>query len=232
MNKTISKLLKGFAHFWKDLVLLVLGIYLALWTENKVEQWNNHQKQLDYLYQLEQDLLVDQTHIKELIGALEAKEQALRDAIQFFIQQDSSLATRDAEEMAVQTAGVVNNYHFFTPQDFTFISMRESGDFKLITNEQVKRDLLKLNRRYALQKTLQQNYLQGLDDEFIPMWVRHADMIENKLIDPSILTQPIFKNMLGFAWNETAVRLRNLHSAQQEIAEMIEALRATQNADD
>ncbi|WP_100642926.1 DUF6090 family protein [Alteromonas facilis] len=225
MAHYLRKFLKGFAHFWKDLVLLVLGIYLALWTENKVEQWNNHQKQLSYLYQLEQDLIVDQELIEDLIPALQKKVQALQEAIQFFQSFDGNLASIEAKEQAVQAARIVNNYYFFTPQDFTFTSMRESGDFKLLSDDSIKRRLLKINKRYSIQQTFQQNYLQGLDDEFIPMWVRHADMIDQKLIDPSILNKPIFKNMLGFAWNETSVRLRNLKQAKGEITETIDMLK-------
>ncbi|WP_100656891.1 DUF6090 family protein [Alteromonas flava] len=224
INKYSTKLLKGFAYFGKDLILLVLGIYLALWTENKVEQWNNHQKQLNYLEQLEQDLLFDQSQIQQLIPALEEKVATLNEAIQFFQSFDGNVDSTEAQQKALSAARVVNNYYFFSPQDFTFTSMRESGDFKLISDAQIKRRLLKVNKRYFLQQTLQHNYMQGLDDEFIPMWVRHADMLENKLVDPSILNHPLFKNMLGFAWNETSIRLRNLKDAQQEVAETITAL--------
>jgi hypothetical protein len=98
--------------------------------------------------------------------------------------------------------------------------MRESGDFGLLTDDDIKTQLLKLNSRYQIIELLQNNYMQGLDDEFIPMWVRHADMVNNTLLHPEIILEPIFKNMVGFAWSETSQRKAQLSVTLEDVKEL------------
>lgn len=209
--------LKGLAHFWKDLILLVLGIYLALWMENKVQSWNDDEKQREYMYRLSLDLASDEKQIETMLPELETKINRLQQAIGFLQRPDLDVSMPDVQEQAVEIAGAVSNYYFFAPQDFTFLSMRESGDFKLLSDDEIKTELLKLNNRYAVIEVLQNNYMQGLDDEFMPLWVRHADMINNTLVHPAVISKPIFKNMIGFAWNETNQRKILLNRTLEEI---------------
>ncbi|WP_026375361.1 hypothetical protein [Aestuariibacter salexigens] len=210
----------SFAQLWKDLALLVVGIYLALWMENTVQDWENDGKQKSYLAQLSEDLATDERQLNSLIPQLENKANKLEQAIGYFQTNPIKASDKEAQRWAVEAASTVNAYFFFTPQDFTFLSMRESGDFKLLRDDDIKRQLLKINGQYRLIDTLQKNYMQGLDDEFIPMWVRHADMINDELVRPEIITQPIFKNMLAFAWNETSQRRIQMKRTLEEIRQL------------
>lgn len=221
------KWLKQFAHLWRDLALLVIGIYLALWMENTVEYWNDKEKERSYLKQLSLDLKSDREQIVALLPKLEQKVKKLESAIGFFQQPNLEYNSKEASNQAVMIASHINNYYFFRPQEFTFLSMRESGDFKLITSDKIKRDLLKLNDEYRLIDQLQKNYMQGLDDEFIPMWVRHADMVSNELIYPEIIKEPIFKNMVAFSWNETSQRSKQLARTIIKISALREQLESS-----
>lgn len=213
----VIKWLIGLANFWKDLLLLVLGIYLALWMENKVQEWNNDDKQRDYMHRLSLDFASDQKQLEDLLPMMESKIAKLEEGIDFLQSSELKINEPRVLRQAVEIASAVNNYYFFSPQDFTFLSMRESGDFGLLTDDDIKTQLLKLNSRYKFIDRLQSNYLQGLDDEFIPMWVRHADMVNNELLLPEIITKPIFKNMVGFAWNETNQRKKQLLETLKQV---------------
>ncbi len=215
-SKTVTWI-KGFAHLWKDLALLVVGIYLALWMENTVQDWENDEKQRNYIAQLSQDLASDEKQIEGLLPRLERKIDLLEQGITYLQSTPVNPEDSGTQQQAINIASTVNNYFFFSPQDFTFLSMRESGDFKLLKDDLIKRQLLELNSRYQLIETLQGNYMQGLDDEFIPMWVRHVDMIRGEMIYPEVVKEPIFKNMLGFAWNETTQRRIHLERTLSEI---------------
>lgn len=212
--------LKGLAHFWKDLLLLVLGIYLALWMENTVEGWNNDKKQRDYMHRLSLDLASDESQIEALLPQLNLKITKLQSGIHFLQSPDLDHLQHEAAKQALDIANAVNNYYFFTPQDFTFLSMRESGDFGLLVDDNIKTELLQLNARYKFINLLQKNFMQGLDDEFIPMWIRHADMVSNTLLKPEIITTPIFKNMVAFAYNETNQRKIILNETIQRVKEL------------
>jgi hypothetical protein len=215
-SKTIEWL-KGLAHFWKDLLLLVLGIYLALWMENEVQSWSDNDKQREYMHRLSIDLASDEKQIETLIPLLEVKISKLQFSVEFLQNQELDIERPDVLKKAIDTGSTINNYHFFSPQDFTFLSMRESGDFGLLKDDDIKTLLLKLNSRYQFIELLQNNYLQGLDDEFIPMWVRHVDMLNGVFVHPEVISQLIFKNMVAFAWNETNQRKDNLLRTLSEV---------------
>jgi hypothetical protein len=67
------KWLRGLAHFWKDLLLLVLGVYLALWMENEVQSWQETDKQIDYMHRFNADLASDEEQIQYLLEKLNIK---------------------------------------------------------------------------------------------------------------------------------------------------------------
>ncbi|TDF35101.1 hypothetical protein EYS14_22255 [Alteromonadaceae bacterium M269] len=200
-----TRLSKGVTSFLFDFMLLVIGIYLALWMENKVQDWENNDKQRDYLNRLSLDLQADIDYLKNIKKRQETKITTIEKGIQLIVS-GADKTDPAFEEMAVNMAQSVNNYYFFEPQKFTFLSMRESGDFKLIKDNEIKTKLLELHRQYEFLDTLQKNYLQGLDTEFIPLWIRHVNMITNEVLDDSVFTNPIFDNMIGFAYNETSQR--------------------------
>ena len=200
-----TRLAKGVSSFIFDFMLLVVGIYIALWMENKVQDWENDEKQRDYLTRLSLDLQADIDFLKNIKKRQEAKINTLTNGIQTILSEKDKSSPK-FKELAVNMAKSVNNYYFFEPQKFTFLSMRESGDFKLIKDDKIKTELLQLHKHYSFLDTLQNNYLQGLDTEFIPLWIRHVNMITNEVIDDSVFTNPIFDNMIGFAHNETSQR--------------------------
>ncbi|MCC2616613.1 hypothetical protein LJ739_10200 [Aestuariibacter halophilus] len=218
--------LTALASNWKDLILLVLGIYLALWMENTVQSWENDDKRRDYLYRLSVDLQQDAEMLARLNGLLEDKLQYMMSRIEILTRADFDLANREDEEVLLAAADMANNYHFFTPQDFTLLSMRESGDFKLLRNETLKRDLLKLHARYRELDNLQQNYIQGLDDEFIPLWIRSIDLLNNRVADRELMDTPLFINMMLFAVNETSNRQRYVEKLLQHAEKLSQQLLA------
>jgi hypothetical protein len=186
-------------------MLLVVGIYIALWMENKVQDWENNEKQQDYLESLSLDLQADIDFLKSIKARQEVKVKVLENGIQTLLSENDR-ASHEFQEIAINMARSVNNYYFFEPQKFTFLSMRESGDFKLIKNNKIKTKLLELHQNYDFLDTLQNNYLQGLDTEFIPLWIRHVNMITNEVLDDTVFQSPVFNNMIGFAYNETSQR--------------------------
>ena len=206
MKLATKNTLRSMTHSWKDLILLVLGIYLALWMENSVQDWEDNNKQQDYLYRLAQDLKSDIQSMEYLLKEIGKKSNRLENAIAKITQGELDVNQNETIEFTLTTASIVNNYYFFTPQDFTYLSMRESGDFKLIRDDSIKSQLIELYGDYELLDTLQKNYLQGLDDEFIPLWLRSVDVLNNTLVNKELIHQPLYTNMIAFAYNETQQR--------------------------
>ena len=218
MALSLVKVVKGFASFWKDLVLLVLGIYLALSMENTVQDWENRDRESDYLYRLSLDMKTDGDKIRAILKAQEDKIAGLTAGVIRMQERPFDLEQESDQHELLALSELVNNYHFFSPQDYTFLSMRESGDFKLLRDEKVKSVLLKIHGNYAVLEKLQANYMQGLDAEFIPLWIRSVDLLNNEIYDSTRLEGPLFWNMVAFALNETTMR----HDFLQRTLRMVE----------
>ena len=54
--------------------------------------------------------------------------------------------------------------------------MQESGDFRLLRNAAIKKSVLRLDRRHKDIALLQKNYLQALDDGYIPPMTNRFDI--------------------------------------------------------
>ncbi len=210
---------KGITGFVLDLCVLVLGIYIALWMESKVQTWKDADRQNDYLYRLSVDLETDQLLLDETLNRLNIKQGKIESGIET-IKSNKEMSPENANDLVMQLSMQVMNYYFFEPQDFTFMSMRESGDFKLIKSEQIKVSLLKLHRKYDYLVMLQTNYQQGLDDEFIPLWVRNVDFMDEEVSAGELIDNTPFRNMLIFAFNETTMRVNTVEKVNASIGEL------------
>ncbi|MCP4293918.1 MAG: hypothetical protein GY780_18970 [bacterium] len=210
---------KGIPGFLLDLCVLVLGIYMALWMENKVQTWKDADRQDDYLYRLSVDLETDQFLLENTLKNLTEKLGKIESGIGT-IQSSKVMSPENADDLVMQLSMQVMNYYFFEPEDFTFMSMRESGDFKLIKSEQIKVSLLKLHRKYDYLAMLQTNYKQGLDDEFIPMWVRNVDFMSEETSAGELIDNTLFRNMLIFVFNETTIRVKTVEQVNTAIVEL------------
>lgn len=196
----------SFAGIAKELAIISFGIYLALWMENIVQTWKDHSKETEYLGLIAADLTTDQKQLNDILLRINKKLDTLQTHLVAFSDPRYSADADFAAKVAIDGSKLVTSYHFFSPQDFTLLSLRESGDFKLIRDQEIKSQLLAVHKSYALLHQMQQNYLQGLDEEFIPLWIRSVDVMTDTLHDPTLPQHLLFKNMMAFAINETSQR--------------------------
>ena len=82
--------------------------------------------------------------------------------------------------------------------------MQESGDFRLLENDAIKKGILRLDRRHNDIASLQKNYLQALDDGYIPLMMDSFDLTTYELTDPDLLENQLFKNFFAYVGNDTA----------------------------
>lgn len=79
----------------------------------------------------------------------------------------------------------IGNYDFFTPDNFNIKSMLQSGDLKLIDFRETKKELLRMLKTYDYVETMQNNFLQALDDNYFPILLKNLDMTTFQAINPS-----------------------------------------------
>jgi hypothetical protein len=202
-----------------ELIMLVVGINTALWFEGKFEDMQDARTEIQYLEGLRDDLQLDVAGLDRQIDHNTAKLEAL----QRITQTLGELAAAPPEEQAAALFEP-SGYDFFQPSDFTYRSMQESGDFRLLSDPEIKKGILRLARQYRTIELLQQNFMQALDDQYIPLLMRGFDIAEMRISDPSLVDNQIFRNFFMFALQDTSGRLAACRSAREQAASLLERI--------
>jgi len=204
-----------------ELLMLVIGINIALWFEGKFDDIKDAETEHQYLHGLRDDLAADSERLERVIAHNQSKIEKLTE----LLPKLPTLADAPAEIVA----GAMfepSSYDFFQPSDFTYRSMQESGDFRLLSDDATKKALLKLARRYREIETLQQNFMQGLDDAYVPLMMQSFDIAQMRLADPSLLDNLTFRNFFVFAIQETEQRAKLCADARDQAQALLELIEA------
>lgn len=202
--------------FLVELLMLVLGINIALWFEGQFQEYQDAKAEEAYLVGLRRDVLEDASSLERLANVNESRAGRLAGIL------DAMGTLRDMpDEEAVSMMFEVSTYDFFVPEDFTYRAMQESGDFSLLSDPDLKEALLRQHRRYKLIGTLEDNFLQALDDEYIPLLIRSVDLAAGRLVDRDIGESVLARNMVAFAINETQARTLQYRLAHGTALELV-----------
>ena len=176
-----------------EILMIVIGINVALWFEGWFQDLEDIETEAEYLADLRGDLMRD---IRELEVAIESG--VAKSARTTEILSDWDAVVHGTDEDRAEAIYTPPMYQFFTPSGFTFHSMQESGDFRLLRDAEVKKGLLSLDRRYRLIDTLQSNYLQALDDGYIPLMMQSFDIATMTVSDPTLFDNQLFRNFFVY----------------------------------
>jgi hypothetical protein len=204
-----------------ELVLIVLGISIALWFEGLAEDLHEDEMARQYMSGLSDDL---QTDIKSLESMIRNNQNRIA-RLESTLALIPGLATASSETQA-EIIFAPSSYHFFQPANFTYISMQESGHFRLLPDPVIKRDLLKLMQRYQLIDELQRNFIQALDDSYIPLMMGSFDILNGHLTDASLPGSTLFRNFFAFTLQDTSQRLTVLEDARLQAGALLESINA------
>ena len=204
-----------------EILMIVVGINVALWFEGWFQDRQDAEIEEQYLVDLRDDLLTDIENLDFAIKNGEAKSQRTTQ----FIELMPTLAELPPEEQA-QAIYTPANYQFFVPSDFTYRSMQESGDFRLLQDAEIKKSILKLDRRHKDIAMLQKNYLQAMDDGYIPLMMNRFDIATMTVTDPTLLENQLFRNFFVYTRQDTDTMVsmyRLTRSQSEELVALIEA---------
>ena len=202
-----------------EILMIVIGINVALWFESWFQDLQDAETEERYLVDLRNDLLTDIDNLDSVIESGEAKSQRVAQ----FIDLMPTVADLSPEEQA-QAIYTPPNYQFFVPSDFTYRSMQESGDFRLLSDDVTKKALLKLARRYREIELLQANFIQALDDSYIPLLIQSFDVARMRLADPALLNDLVFKNFFAFAIKDTQQRILYAEDARTQARSLLDLI--------
>jgi hypothetical protein len=205
--------------FLTELLMLVLGINIALWAEGRFEDYRDQRTEIDYLLGLRRDLSKDVESLEKILEKNTAKIERLQDIVPVI----PSIAEKNAQE-ATEIAFEASEYYFFASEDFTYMSMRESGDFRLLSSKEVKESLLRLTRLHKNINTLQDNFIQAMDDEYIPLFMKSFDLQEMRLVDDSLGDNLVFRNFFSYTLQDTQTRIAFYQATIKRTGDLIKLI--------
>ena len=200
----------GRSTFVVEILMIVVGINVALWFEGLFEHIKDAETEQQYLEGLRDDLKYDVTNLDILIRDNDAKIESLNE----LLPSISELSNLSVERQAAAIYEP-SSYLFFNPSDFTYQSMQESGDFRLLRDDTIKKDLLKLARYYRLIDELQANFIQAMDSEYIPLMMSKFDLATNRISDPSLTDDQIFRNFFVYTISRHQRPLGNIQEGKR-----------------
>lgn len=191
--------------------MIVIGINVALWFEGWFQDLQDAEIAEQYIADLRDDLLTNIENLDFVIERGEAKSQRAAQVIELMPR----IAELSPEELA-QAIFTPPNYQFFVPSDFTYRSMQESGDFRLLRNAEIKRGILRLDRRHKDIALQQKNFLQALDDAYIPLMMNRFDLATMRVTNPALLQDQMFRNFFVYTQQDTDAIVAQYRSARSE----------------
>jgi len=207
------------ANLLVEILMIVVGINIALWFESWFQDLQDAELEQQYLADLRDDLLTDIESLDRAIKSGEAKLQQ----VARIIERLSTMADLPPEEQA-QAIYTPANYQFFIPSDFTYRSMQESGDFRLLRSAKIKKGILRLDRRHKDIALLQQNFLQAMDDGYIPLMMHRFDIATMTVTDPALFEDQLFRNFFVYTRQDTGAMVETYRLARSQSEELVELI--------
>jgi hypothetical protein len=201
--------------------MLVVVINIALWFEGKFEDFRDAETEQLYLQGLHDDLTKDLDSLELRITGNKGKIERLGNIVGML----PGLAEIPPDELV----GVMfepSSYDFFQPSDFTYRSMQDSGDFRLLSDSELKKNLLRLIRLYRMIDQRQQNFIQALDDSYIPLIMGSFDIATMKLTDPALAANQTFRNFFPFALQDIQDRVAAYEAARKQVKILLSQIAA------
>jgi len=196
--KTSKTIKKAIAEF----VLIVVGVSIALWLENVLETIKEREVEQAYIQSFQQDWKTD---IKKLKQVTKMNQALKKRAEQLFADlQQSKVTDADLPERVF----VILNYQYFSAQDFTFKSIQETGEFRLLRNEQFKRDIMELRGYHETIMEAQKNYQQALDYHIVPLIMDNIDLANQKVVVPGFVNDHRLLNLVSYTIEDLNSRIK------------------------
>lgn len=214
MSRSSEKIKDYFIEFF----IVLLGITIAFWLSNLGEEKKDRRLESLYLEDLRNDLNEDLEELRYCIALNTSKRATLSKAIAYYQGNDNG-TTMDS---LISYAGLIGNYFHFNPNDYTYISLQQSGDFKIISSRDVKTSLVELYKLYEFIEREQFNVLYALDENYFPVLMRSLDMVTGEVVNPNYFTSTEFKNNMGFTINEITTLTRMYKTAEEKIELILE----------
>ncbi len=177
-----------------EFFIVLIGICIAFWLGEQTEQGKKNKLETQYLEDLIEDLRADIELIEYLNTLLDAKTEFLKEGISFFTDPSSLIKLESIPDYIDQMTDI----DLFYANDFTYGSLRQSGDLKLIKNHDVRKNLVQLYSSYESIEKEQNDLIEALENNLSPIYFKNFDAANKRIINKSYFKSPELSNFMMF----------------------------------
>jgi len=211
----LQKILKRkFGDYVIEFCIVLLGITIAFWLSNLGEKAKERRLEKVYLQQLNEDITEDINVMMKAISFNNIKITSLNTGVNYIYKNSKSLSTDSVEKYTLQCG----NYNFFYPTSNSYVTLQQSGDLKIIRDQELKKKLIVLYQSYEIIKTEQLNIVQALDDNLYPLLYESYDMITEEITDSEFFKSTKCTNFVAFTLDSTS-QMNDLYKYSKRLAE-------------
>ena len=206
--------------YFIEFIIVLLGITIAFWLSNLGEKRKEKELEAQYIQDIEQDLADDIKALNFSIEQGQKKLERLVSVVNYYQGGETSITADSLPDYA----NLIGNYSFFIPNDYTYISLQQSGDFSLLRDRDLKRNLIQIYELFETIKFEQNNVISALDQNYFPVLMKNFDMLSGSIVNAEYFQSTQFRNSVVFMINETSTLIWMYKSAQKRIEALIENL--------
>ncbi|MEP1035033.1 DUF6090 family protein [Ekhidna sp.] len=208
---------RNWREYLIELVIVIIGITVAFWLNNMAEDSKENKLEAKFINDIQSDLIRDSTNLNTSYQFSQHKTEKVEGILQLLIQD----AEMNYQDSLFQSIGVIGNYNFFFPESFTINSLLQSGDFKTLKSDQLKKELLRLRWLYEMIERDQNNFTKALDENYYPKVLTEIDMITGKVENPSFFYGTQFRNWVVYVYNDTSNLSAQYNRSKKQIRKIL-----------
>ena len=204
----------NFVQYFFELMVVFVGITAAFMLDQWAENQRNRKTEKQYFQSLYEEVKKDSADLAQVVDFYRQKKGNLEKLIGLLKSKNAS----DSTEMLVLNA--VFNNSFFKSNIYTWDSIKEGGELKIIRSFQIKLLMSKLYKmNYALEK-YQDLIYDHLQKIIIPYSLEHIDLNTMKFTDHKFLLHPYFVNAVVIYYYDMQAYLQALEETNELITEI------------
>lgn len=166
-QKKVSKYL---LYAVSEIMLVVIGIYIAIQFNNWNEGRKDRKVEFQYFYNLKNDLYADLQSLDTMIEMSKNKVSAAQD-----VKRNSDLMQVGSLYEFNQDLQDLTFVGEFLPNDNTYEEMKSSGHFSTLSNDELKLKLMNLKKAYS-QIAAAHEHIRNDYDVFLEDLMHHIDL--------------------------------------------------------
>lgn len=174
-----------------DLLVVFVGITLAFMINRAYENYKDGQLEFKYLSGFQQSLQADADSLKGVLEHDRSVREHSADLMQMLRKRTV------VEDSALLILARMSAISFFTPQQTTYQSIKQSGNLNLISDYRLREQIIRYYEKYDELKLQQEFFFRYVADFLTPFFYENIDLMEQKIINKKALATSRFKNLIS-----------------------------------